>query len=74
MQISICLLDEDGMYVDEVDYILICSDRAARGVDFEEAAVDHVIHFHSPKDPAEYKYVHRVASDVRHEPDELVHG
>jgi len=37
-----------------VNYILICTDRAARGVDFEAAPVDHVIIFDFPKDPAEY--------------------
>lgn len=36
------------------DYILVCTDRAARGVDFEASPVDHVILFDFPKDPAEY--------------------
>jgi ATP-dependent RNA helicase DDX18/HAS1 len=39
---------------EEVDYVLICTDRAARGVDFDAAPVDHVVIFDFPKDPAEY--------------------
>ena len=38
----------------EKDQILICTDRAARGVDFGGSIVDHVIIFDFPKDPAEY--------------------
>jgi Helicase conserved C-terminal domain len=46
----------------EVDCILVCTDRAARGVDFEAAPVDHVVLFDFPKDPAEYvRRVGRVA-------------
>mmetsp|Transcript_12978 Transcript_12978/g.19774 ORF Transcript_12978/g.19774 Transcript_12978/m.19774 type:complete len:346 (-) Transcript_12978:185-1222(-) len=37
-----------------VDQVLICTDRAARGVDFGGSIVDHVIIFDFPKDPAEY--------------------
>ena len=37
-----------------IDQILICTDRAARGVDFDEQPVDHVVVFDFPKDPAEY--------------------
>jgi len=48
---------------EEVNYILICTDRAARGVDFDEAPVDHVILFDFPKDPAEY--VRRVGRTAR---------
>ena len=48
---------------DEVDYVLICTDRAARGVDFEQAPVDHVVIFDFPKDPAEY--VRRVGRTAR---------
>ena len=44
-------------------YILVCTDRAARGVDFDEAPVDHVILFDFPKDPAEY--VRRVGRTAR---------
>jgi ATP-dependent RNA helicase DDX18/HAS1 len=46
-----------------VDHILICTDRAARGVDFDSAPVDHVIIFDFPKDPAEY--VRRVGRTAR---------
>ena len=48
---------------DDVDYVLICTDRAARGVDFDAAAVDHVVIFDFPKDPAEY--VRRVGRTAR---------
>jgi superfamily II DNA/RNA helicase len=37
-----------------VDKLLICTDRAARGVDFSGQPVDHVVIFDFPKDPAEY--------------------
>jgi len=47
----------------EVNHILVCTDRAARGVDFEAAPVDHVILFDFPKDPAEY--VRRVGRTAR---------
>lgn len=47
----------------DVDYILICTDRAARGVDFDAAPVDHVVIFDFPKDPAEY--VRRVGRSAR---------
>jgi ATP-dependent RNA helicase DDX18/HAS1 len=47
----------------DVDYILVCTDRAARGVDFDAAAVDHVVIFDFPKDPAEY--VRRVGRTAR---------
>jgi ATP-dependent RNA helicase DDX18/HAS1 len=52
-----------GPHNDDVDYILICTDRAARGVDFDAAPVDHVIIFDFPKDPAEY--VRRVGRTAR---------
>ena len=45
------------------DAILVCTDRAARGVDFEEAPVDHVVLFDFPQDPAEY--VRRVGRTAR---------
>lgn len=48
---------------DQVDYILICTDRAARGVDFEEAPVNHIVVFDFPKDPAEY--IRRVGRTAR---------
>jgi len=48
---------------EEVDYILICTDRAARGVDFDSSPVDHVVIFDFPKDPAEY--VRRVGRTAR---------
>lgn len=48
---------------ENVDYILICTDRAARGVDFDEAPVDHCVVFDFPKDPAEY--VRRVGRTAR---------
>lgn len=48
---------------ENVDYVLICTDRAARGVDFDAAAVDHVVIFDFPKDPAEY--VRRVGRTAR---------
>eukprot|EP00535_Pseudo-nitzschia_heimii_P005515 CAMPEP_0197185616 /NCGR_PEP_ID=MMETSP1423-20130617/12308_1 /TAXON_ID=476441 /ORGANISM="Pseudo-nitzschia heimii, Strain UNC1101" /LENGTH=594 /DNA_ID=CAMNT_0042636729 /DNA_START=154 /DNA_END=1935 /DNA_ORIENTATION=- len=46
-----------------VDYILICTDRAARGVDFDESPVDHAVVFDFPKDPAEY--IRRVGRTAR---------
>ncbi|OEU15119.1 P-loop containing nucleoside triphosphate hydrolase protein [Fragilariopsis cylindrus CCMP1102] len=48
---------------EEVDYVLICTDRAARGVDFDAAPVDHVVVFDFPKDPAEY--IRRVGRSAR---------
>jgi ATP-dependent RNA helicase DDX18/HAS1 len=39
---------------EDVNYILVCTDRAARGVDFDGVPVDHVVIFDFPKDPAEY--------------------
>ena len=52
-----------GKRGDQVDYILVCTDRAARGVDFDAAPVDHVVLFDFPKDPAEY--VRRVGRTAR---------
>lgn len=49
-----------GVYAESV---LVCTDRAARGVDFESNPVDHVILFDFPKDPAEY--VRRVGRTAR---------
>lgn len=48
---------------DALESILVCTDRAARGVDFDAAPVDHVIIFDFPKDPAEY--VRRVGRTAR---------
>jgi ATP-dependent RNA helicase DDX18/HAS1 len=48
---------------DDVDYILICTDRAARGVDFDSSPVDHAVIFDFPKDPAEY--IRRVGRTAR---------
>ncbi|VEU42581.1 unnamed protein product [Pseudo-nitzschia multistriata] len=48
---------------EEVDYVLICTDRAARGVDFDEAPVNHCVVFDFPKDPAEY--IRRVGRTAR---------
>ena len=60
--------DRDGMSSSSpsstsASYILVCTDRAARGVDFHTAAVDHVILFDFPNDPAEY--VRRVGRTAR---------
>mmetsp|Transcript_27742 Transcript_27742/g.39005 ORF Transcript_27742/g.39005 Transcript_27742/m.39005 type:complete len:621 (-) Transcript_27742:103-1965(-) len=49
--------------VGDSDYVLVCTDRAARGVDFDAAPVDHVVLFDFPKDPAEY--VRRVGRTAR---------
>ena len=46
-----------------VDHVLVCTDRAARGVDFDSAPVEHVVIFDFPKDPAEY--VRRVGRTAR---------
>lgn len=43
--------------------ILVCTDRAARGIDFDSSPVDHVVLFDFPKDPAEY--VRRVGRTAR---------
>jgi len=48
---------------EKTDYVLVCTDRAARGVDFDAAPVDHVVIFDFPKDPAEY--VRRVGRTAR---------
>jgi len=48
---------------ENIDHVLVCTDRAARGVDFDSAPVDHVILFDFPKDPAEY--VRRVGRTAR---------
>lgn len=46
-----------------VDHVLVCTERAARGVDFDAAPVNHVVIFDFPKDPAEY--VRRVGRTAR---------
>ncbi|KAL7526535.1 hypothetical protein ACHAXR_001531, partial [Thalassiosira sp. AJA248-18] len=43
--------------------ILVCTDRAARGIDFNASPVDHVVLFDFPRDPAEY--VRRVGRTAR---------
>jgi ATP-dependent RNA helicase DDX18/HAS1 len=48
---------------DDVDYVLVCTDRAARGVDFDASPVDHIVIFDFPKDPAEY--IRRVGRTAR---------
>jgi ATP-dependent RNA helicase DDX18/HAS1 len=48
---------------ESVDHVLVCTDRAARGVDFDSSPVDHVIIFDFPQDPAEY--VRRVGRTAR---------
>ena len=48
---------------DTADYVLVCTDRAARGVDFDASPVDHVVIFDFPKDPAEY--IRRVGRTAR---------
>lgn len=57
------LLGGAGATEEKVDYVLICTDRAARGVDFDASPVDHVVIFDFPKDPAEY--VRRVGRTAR---------
>jgi len=47
----------------DLDHILVCTDRAARGVDFGASPVDHVVLFDFPRDPAEY--VRRVGRTAR---------
>ena len=48
---------------ESVERILVCTDRAARGIDFDSSPVDHVVLFDFPKDPAEY--VRRVGRTAR---------
>ena len=52
-----------GNAMEDTDHVLVCTDRAARGVDFDAAPVDHVVLFDFPKDPAEY--VRRVGRTAR---------
>ena len=47
----------------DLDHVLVCTDRAARGVDFGASPVDHVVLFDFPRDPAEY--VRRVGRTAR---------
>mmetsp|Transcript_16399 Transcript_16399/g.34179 ORF Transcript_16399/g.34179 Transcript_16399/m.34179 type:complete len:734 (-) Transcript_16399:302-2503(-) len=53
----------DNKNNEDVDYVLVCTDRAARGVDFDEAPVNHCVVFDFPKDPAEY--IRRVGRTAR---------
>eukprot|EP00956_Cyclotella_meneghiniana_P003432 scaffold4172_cov67-Cyclotella_meneghiniana.AAC.8 len=48
---------------ESTEHILVCTDRAARGIDFDSSPVDHVVLFDFPKDPAEY--VRRVGRTAR---------
>jgi ATP-dependent RNA helicase DDX18/HAS1 len=48
---------------DDLECILVCTDRAARGIDFDASPIDHVLLFDFPKDPAEY--VRRVGRTAR---------
>ena len=34
--------------------VLVCTDRASRGLDFERAPVDHVVLYDFPQEPSEY--------------------
>ena len=54
---------DDTSNNDLTDFVLVCTDRAARGVDFDASPVDHVVLFDFPKDPAEY--VRRVGRTAR---------
>mmetsp|Transcript_10112 Transcript_10112/g.18421 ORF Transcript_10112/g.18421 Transcript_10112/m.18421 type:complete len:200 (-) Transcript_10112:43-642(-) len=58
---------QEQQYQDTVDVnlILVCTDRAAKGVDFDAAPVNHVVLFDFPKGPAEYTYVRRVGHTSR---------
>ena len=54
----------DGYEEDETtEQILVCTDRAARGIDFNQSPIDHVMLFDFPRDPAEY--VRRVGRTAR---------
>lgn len=57
--------DGGGYYNDDdgLECILVCTDRAARGIDFDSSPIDHVLLFDFPKDPAEY--VRRVGRTAR---------
>ena len=52
--------NDDGS---STESILVCTDRAARGIDFDASPVDHVLLFDFPRDPAEY--VRRVGRTAR---------
>lgn len=56
-------LDSFSRDASPMDFILVCTDRAARGVDFDSSPVDHVVLFDFPQDPAEY--VRRVGRTAR---------
>jgi ATP-dependent RNA helicase DDX18/HAS1 len=55
--------DGGGGEDDGLECILVCTDRAARGIDFDASPIDHVLLFDFPKDPAEY--VRRVGRTAR---------
>lgn len=53
----------NGSASETEESILVCTDRAARGIDFDTSPVDHVVLFDFPRDPAEY--VRRVGRTAR---------
>ena len=55
--------DDGGSGSSSTESILVCTDRAARGIDFDASPIDHVLLFDFPKDPAEY--VRRVGRTAR---------
>ena len=38
----------------KIPVVLVCTDRASRGLDFESAPVEHVILYDFPQEPSEY--------------------
>lgn len=38
----------------QMPVVLVCTDRASRGMDFDKAPVDHVVLFDFPQEPSEY--------------------
>ena len=56
--------------------VLVCTDRASRGMDFDRAQIDHVILFDFPQEPSEYvRRVGRTGRAGRHgKVTVLVHG
>ena len=57
------LFSSSGNGEDGEESILVCTDRAARGIDFDASPIDHVLLFDFPTDPAEY--VRRVGRTAR---------
>eukprot|EP00978_Attheya_sp_CCMP212_P037658 scaffold179512_cov59-Attheya_sp.AAC.2 len=58
------ILTNFNQCVSDDQLILVCTDRAAREVDFDAAPVKYVVLFDFPKDPAKY-YVRRVGRTAR---------